>query len=230
MKRFYKDVTVTAEAGGFGVALDSRPVRTPLRRALLLPTRALAEAIAAEWEAQQGDVRPSSMPLTGLANAAIDRVAPDVAGFAEPLAAYVEGDALAYRATDPPSLVAAERAAWDPLLAWARDGLGLEMTLSTGVTPLRQGRATVARVRGMLAALDAFRLVALDPVIRIGGSAIVGLALLHGRIGAEEAFAATHVEELWQASQWGDDALAVAARADRRQAMLAAARFLALCG
>lgn len=228
MKRFYQTVATREDTGGHAVLLDGRPVRTPARQPLLLPTGPLADAIAAEWEAQQGDIRPRDMALTGLANAAIDRVAPDVAAFAAPLAGYAGSDMLCYRATDPADLVAAERTAWDPLLEWARARLDLGFAVTAGVGHARQSTKMLARVGAMLAALDPWALVALDPLIRVSGSAVIGLAVLHGRLDGDAAFAVGHVDELWQASRWGDDAEAAAARADRRQAMLAAARFLDL--
>jgi chaperone required for assembly of F1-ATPase len=233
MKRFYSDVAVVAQQGARGhgawaIALDGRPVKTPLRQLLALPTAALAQAIAAEWDAQVGDIRPADMPHTGRANAAIDRIAPDRAAFAAPLAAYAGSDLVCYRASTPAALVAAESAAWDPLVAWAQDRLDMALAVTAGIGHTVQPRGLEGRVAALLAAESPFVLAALDSIIRISNSAVIGLAVLHGRLDGEAAFAAGHAEELWQASRWGDDAEAIAARADRRQARLAATGFLAL--
>ncbi|KPF79642.1 ATPase [alpha proteobacterium AAP81b] len=228
MKRFYTAAAVTGSAAPYGVALDGRPLRTPARAALALPTAALAEAIAAEWAAQGEAIDPRSMPLTGLANAAIDRVAADRRAFADALAAYAASDLLAYRAEAPAPLVAREAAAWDPLLAWARKRYDTHLIVTAGIVHVPQPPASLARLAAALHALDEFRLAALHPVITITGSAVIGLALIEGAIDAEAAFAAGHVDELWQVEQWGEDALAAEARASRRRELLAAARLLAL--
>ncbi len=226
MKRFYADVTVADGA----ILLDRRPVRTPARAALVLPTRALAEAVAAEWRAQGAEIDPRAMPLTGLANAAIDRVAPDPAAFARPLAAYAESDLTCYRADAPPDLVAAQAAAWDPLLNWARARYDVHFAVTHGIRHVAQPPATVTRLSEALAARDAFALAAMAPLVTIGGSLVAALALAERAIGAEAAFDATHLDELWQAQHWGEDALALKTRAARRADFLAAARLLELAG
>ena len=224
MKRFYKDVSIADGA----ILLDSRPVKTPARASLAAPTAALAEAIAEEWRAQGDMIDPRAMPMTGLANAAIDRVAPDPAAFRRPLAAYAETDLLCYRASEPPDLVAEEEAAWDPLLNWARGRYDVHFVTTAGIVHTPQPAATVARLDEALAGRDAFALAALSPLITIGGSLVAALALADGTIGAEAAFDTTHLDELWQARQWGEDTLATTAREARRRDFLAAARFLGL--
>lgn len=228
MKRFYKSVTVADTPEGFEIRLDDRPVKTPARLALRLPTRALADAVAAEWEAQGETIDPRAMPLTGLANAAIDRVAPDPGRFARDIAAYAETDLLCYRADEPPGLVARQTAEWDPLLDWARRRYDVHFEIVTGIMHRPQPAATVTRLSEAAAARDAFALAALSPLTTIGGSLVAALAVAEGAVGAEDAFAATHLEELWQAEQWGEDALAREARDARRADFLAAARFGAL--
>jgi len=228
MKRFYKTVAAEPEGDGLSIRLDGRPVRTPARALLVLPNATLGHAVAEEWRAQGEEIDPRSMPLTGLANAGIDRVAPDPAKFAATLAPYAETDLLCYRAEDPPTLVAREVAAWDPLLAWARLRYDVAFELAAGIVHKPQPEATVRRLATALSARDPFALAAMSPLVTIGGSLVTALAVAEGRIGAEDAFDATHVDELWQAEQWGEDMLATQARDARRHDFLAAARFLSL--
>jgi len=224
MKRFYKDVTIADGA----ILLDGRSVRTPARASLVLPGAALADAVAEEWRAQGDSIDPRSMPMTGLANAAIDRVAPDPAAFARPIAAYAESDLLCYRAAEPPDLVARQTEAWDPLLAWATRRYDVHFTVVEGIVHMAQPAATIARLHDALVALDPFVLTAMSPLVTIGGSLVTALALVEEEIGAEDAFAVTHLDELWQAEHWGEDYFATQARDARRADFLAAARFVAL--
>jgi chaperone required for assembly of F1-ATPase len=229
MRRFYKEAsTGPAEAGGFVVRLDGRPVMTPARRQLELPSPALADAVAAEWNAQEAKVDPRSMPLTGLANAAIDRVAPDKDAFARSLAKYGEGDLLCYRAEGPDQLVRRQAEAWDPLLIWARRRFDVDFTLVEGIIHRPQPAETVDRLARAVAARDPFPLAALSPLVTISGSLIVALALAEGAIDVEQAWAAANVDEAWQSEQWGEDALATAALEARRLEFEAARRFLEL--
>ena len=224
MKRFWREVSV----GDGGIALDGRPVRTPGRTPLALPTPALAEAIAAEWRAVAETIDPRAMPLTGLANAAIDRVAPDRAGFAAGLARYGESDLLCYRAEGPAPLVERQRAAWDPLLAWATARYDVHFAVTAGVMHAAQPPATLARLREAVAALDAFRLAGLSPLVTVTGSLIAALALVEDAADADAIWAAALVDEDWQAELWGSDPLAEQARAGRRADFDAGAAFLAL--
>jgi chaperone required for assembly of F1-ATPase len=224
MRRFWKDVGV--ENGQ--VALDGKPVRTPGRAPLTLPTPALAQAVAEEWRGVGETIDPRAMPLTGLANAAIDRIGADPATFAAGLAAYGESDLLYYRAEDPAPLVARQAQAWDPLLEWARSRYDVHFATATGVMHRAQPEATVARLADAVAALDAFRLAGLSPLVTVSGSLVGALALLEGAVDPETLWQAAHVDELWQAEQWGEDALAVQARNARRADFDAGARFLAL--
>lgn len=223
MKRFWKDVTVDAERV---VRLDDRPVRTPGRVPLALPTPALAEAVADEWRGVEETVDPRAMPLTGLANAAIDRIAADPAPFAEGLARYAETDLLCYRADSPPELVERQDAVWNPLLDWARDRYDVHFTLVTGIMHQPQPEATVERLAQAVAALDPFRLAALSPVVTITGSLVLGLALLEGAADSDAVWQAAHVDEDFQAEIWGEDYLAIEAREAKRREYDAAVRFL----
>lgn len=225
MKRFWKHVTVEP---GNGIALDGKPVRTPGRAPLAMPTPQLAEAVAEEWRTVGETIDPHAMPLTGLANAAIDRIAPDTAAFAAGLAAYGESDLLYYRAEGPPPLVERQRAAWDPLLEWARGRYDVHFETTAGVMHRAQPTATVARLREAVAALDAFRLAGLSPLVTVSGSLIAALALLEGAADADTVWRAAQIDEDWQAEQWGEDELATRARDAHRADFDAGARFLGL--
>ncbi len=227
MKRFYTQAAVTG-AGPFGVALDGRPVRTPARAALAVDSRRLAEAIAGEWNGQGAEILPRTMPLTGLANAAIDRVAPDTMAFADGLSVFAENELLAYRADGPPALVAAQAAGWDPWLGWARRRFDVDFTLVTGIIHRPQPPATLARIAAAYRAFDGFQLAALNPVVTICGSAVLGLAVAEGAMAADEAWAIGHLDELWQAEQWGKDPLAEAGHKERQGDLAAAVDFLRL--
>ncbi len=226
MKRFYKTAAATPD---HGVTLDGRPLRTPARALLAVSNAALAAAIADEWNAQGDEIAPRSMPLTGLANAAIDRVAPDPAAFAQTLAVFAESELLAYRAEGPAPLVARQLAEWEPLLDWASARYDIAFVRVTGILHQSQPATTLMRIAHAYAAFDAFALAALNPVVTISGSAVIGLAVAEGRLDAAGAWAVGHLDELWQAEQWGKDPLAEAGHAERQGDLTAAVRFLRLC-
>ena len=228
MTRFYSHATLRATQEGFEILLDERPVKTPARRPLLLPTEPLARAVAEEWNAQGEKVDPRSMPLTGLANAAIDRVAPDVESFARGLAAYSENDLLCYRAEGPSSLVARQAERWDPLLAWARRRFDVDFEIVCGIMHRPQYEATLRQLAHAVAARDPFALAGLSPIVTIGGSLIVALALAEEAIDLDTAWSAATLDEAWQAEQWGEDTEAAAALEARRHDFAAAYRFLTL--
>ena len=223
MKRFWTEVGVDARE----VRLDGRPVRTPGRLPLVLPTDALAEAVAGEWRSVDAAIDPRAMPLTGLANAAIDRIAPDPAPFAEGLARYGESDLLCYRADDPPELVARQAALWNPPLAWARGRYDVGFEVTTGIVHRAQPSATIARLGEAVGALGAWRLAGLSPVVTITGSLVLALALAERAMTVDAVWAAAQADEDWQAERWGEDALAAEARDARRRELGAAAAFLA---
>jgi chaperone required for assembly of F1-ATPase len=228
MKRFYKTAEAVPSAGGVAILLDGRPVKTPARHPLLVPTEELAEAIAAEWNDQGEEIDPRAMPLTGLANAAIDRVTPDPAAFARTLAQYGESDLLCYRAEGPQPLVRRQAEQWDRLLDWARRRFDIELHTVCGVMHRPQPAASIERLAAAVAARDPFRLAGLSPLVTVGGSLVIALAMAEGAIGLEEAWAAATLDEQWQIEQWGKDALAVQALAARRRDFDAAYRFLTL--
>ena len=208
--------------------LDGKPVRTPARACLHLPTRALAEAVAAEWNAQPAAIKPATIPLTGLANAAVDRVAPDPGTFADALAAYAGSDTLLYRADDPPALVALQLATWDPIVTWAEQRFDVAFVRVIGLLYRPQSSAALARVTSAYRGLGAFDLAALHPVVTVTGSAILGLALAEGACDATAVWAAGQLDELWQAGQYAPEPLAEATRASNRAALDSGARLLAL--
>jgi chaperone required for assembly of F1-ATPase len=228
MKRFWKDVSVVPEGSGWAIQLDGRPVRTPARSPLVVPNEALAKAIAAEWRSVGEEIDPRSMPLTGLANAAIDRVAPERQAFAGGLARYAEADLACYRSEWPPELVGRQKAAWDRLLGWARRRYDIDFSTTSGLVHVPQPQATIERLAHAVAALDPFRLAGLSPLVTIGGSLVAGLAVLEKAITAEEAWEAVSVDERWQLDQWGADQEAQTALEDKRRDFMAAARFLGL--
>ena len=230
MKHFWTKVEVRPEEGGWGVWLDGRPVRTPARAALVVPGETLAQAIAEEWRAAPETVDPRAMPLTGLANAAIDRIAPDRQAFASGLAKYAEADLACYRSEWPPELASRQAEAWDALLGWARRRFDVDFATTSGLLHVPQAQATVDRLAHEVASLDAFRLAGLSPLVTIGGSLLAALAVLEKALTVDQAWAAVSIDEVWQLEQWGADAEAELALDNRRRDFLAAARFLELLG
>ncbi len=225
MKRFWRTVDVDRDRS---IRLDNRPVRTPGRVPLTLPTPALAGAVAAEWRAVGASVDPRAMPLTGLANAAIDRVAPDARAFAAGLARYAESDLLCYRAAAPEALIERQARLWDAPLAWARARYDVWFEVVAGVMHHAQPPATLARLGDAVAARSAWELAPLSPLVTITGSLVLALALVETAMTGEDMWRAAECDEDWQAEQWGEDALAVQARESRKRDFDAAERFLGL--
>ncbi|MCC7348669.1 MAG: ATPase [Variibacter sp.] len=225
--RFFKaaEVGEPAADGRVPILLDGRAVQTPARRPLAAPTAALAAAVAAEWDRQTDVIDPARMPLTRLANAIIDGVADAPAPVAEEIAKYLGSDLLFYRADVPAGLVAAQAAQWDPLLAWAQEAFGARFMLAEGVVHVAQPDRAIAAVRAGLPA-DPWRLGAMHSITTLTGSALIALALAHGAISAEQGWTAAHVDEDWNAEQWGRDTLALQRRAFRWQDRQAAALVL----
>jgi chaperone required for assembly of F1-ATPase len=228
-KRFYQHVT-TDTGGGEGAALllDGKPVRTPGKAALRLPTRALAEAIAEEWRAQGERIDPLTMPLTRLANSAIDGVAGRERAVIDDIMAYAGNDLVCYRAGAPDGLVKAQQTYWDPVLGWARTALGAPLFLAEGVAHVAQPETSLARLRETLLGRDAFSLAALHVMTGLTGSALLALAVAQGRLTPEAAWEAAHVDEDWQIGKWGQDAEAAERRQNRWRDFAAATRALGL--
>jgi len=228
VKRFWQDVGVVPAAEGFAIHLDGRPVRTPARAPLIAPTPALANAIASEWQAQGADIDPRAMPLTGLANAAIDHAARDPAAFAATLVPFAETDLLCYRDDREPKLAAEQAAEWNPLLAWAEACFGTRFVLAQGVMHVAQPAATVATLQAAILALSPFRLAALSPLVTISGSLVAALAVETGARDAAELWPILCLDALYQERQWGSDPLAQSQRAAHEHDWMNAARFLNL--
>ena len=228
MKRFWTDVSVDREGDGWGIRLDERPVKTPARAPLVVPSQPLAEAIAGEWRGVGENIDPRAMPLTGLANAAIDRVAPDREAFARALACYDETDLACYRAEGPRELVARQEASWDALLAWARRRYDVDFATTAGLVHVAQPAATVEQLGHAVAALDPFRLAGLSPLVTIGGSLVGGLAVLEKAMTPDQVWRAVSLDDQWQLERWGSDGEAEASLEIRRSDFLSAARFLEL--
>jgi chaperone required for assembly of F1-ATPase len=228
VKRFWNDVGVEAEDGGWAVRLDAKAVKTPSRAPLTVPSRTLADAIADEWRSIEGEIDPRRMPLTGLANAAIDRVAPAKDVFASGLARYVEADLACYRAEGPKELIDRQEEQWNALLSWGRRRFDVDFATTTGVTHVTQPPATVERLSYAVSALDAFRLAGLSPLVTISGSLVGGLAVLEKAMAPEGVWAAVSLDDQWQLERWGSDAEAETALENRRRDFMAGARFLDL--
>lgn len=227
---FWTDVTVRADGSLYSVHLDARPLRTPLKAPLALPTEALAQAVAAEWRAQSGVVNPASMPFTRTANSAIDTVVPQFDAVAEMLAAYGGTDLLCYRATGPAALIARQAAAWDPLLEWAAEALHAPLQVTQGIMHVEQPAASLAHLDVAVRALSPFQLAAFHDLVSISGSLILALAVTRGQLDAEEAWTLSRLDEIWQIEQWGTDEEAAEITVLKRAAFLQADRFFALCG
>ena len=226
MKRFWKEVATEREDGGWTIKLDGRPVKTPARAALIVPTEALAGAIAEEWRSVGDTIDPRAMPLTGLANAAIDRVAPDRQAFAGGLARYAEADLACYRSDWPPELVSRQAKSWDELLAWGRRRYDVDFSTTSGLIHVPQPQATVERLSHAVAELDAFHLAGLSPLVTTGGSLIAGVAVLEQAISPDAAWQAVSIDDRWQLEQWGADKEAAEALDNRRRDFMAAVRFV----
>ncbi|MBW0145747.1 ATP12 family chaperone protein [Sphingomicrobium clamense] len=228
MKRFWKEAAVERVADGWTVKLDGRGIKTPARADLVVPSEALAAAIAAEWDAVEEEVDPKAMPMTGFANAAIDRIGPGREAFAADLAKYGAGELCCYRADYPDALCEVQCAAWDPLLDWAAKRYDVSFETTSGIMHVDQPEATVERLKAAVMALDPFRLAGLSPMVTIGGSLVAALAVLEGEIDAEAAWDAVEVDSLHQREQWGADAEAEARDEGRKRDFLDGARLLSL--
>jgi len=212
-KRFYKEADIAEADGGFAVTLDGRSIRTPSGRHVVAPTRGIAEAIAAEWNAQGETIDPLTMPLTRFANS-VAEVGERVDAVADDVAKYLGTDLLFYRAGHPEALVAREAAHWDPVLSWAASGLGAHFILSEGIVHVAQPEQAIMAARGVFPA-DPWSMAALHVVTTLTGSALLGLALREGVRDADQVWAAAHVDEDWNSEKWGADEEVAARRAAR---------------
>ncbi len=204
-KRFWNAAEVVEAGGGFGVRLDGRAVRTPAKAELVVPTQTLAREIAAEWDAQEGEIVPATMPLTRATNAAIDRVAREQAAVAAMLAEYGSSDLLCYRAESPAELVARQAEAWDPLLDWAESVFSARLRTTSGVMHVTQDAAALERLHAEVRLLDIWALTAFHDLVCLSGSLVVGLAALRDQAPLEALWRASRIDESWQQEQWGSD-------------------------
>jgi chaperone required for assembly of F1-ATPase len=229
-KRFWTDAIAEPCDGGFTVRLDTKSVRTPLKAPLVMPTLAMARAIAAEWQAQTGKIDPATMPCTRAANSAIDKVAPQYDEVVAMLAAYGGTDLLCYRATGPEALIARQAEAWGPLLDWAAQALDAPLQATAGVMHIPQPDLSLAALQAQVARLTPFQLAAFHDLVAISGSLVLALAVIHHRLTAAQAWTLSRIDEDWQAELWGEDEEATAMAALKRAAFLQADRFFGLCG
>lgn len=227
-RRFWTEVTVEEDADGFGLRLDARPLRTPERLPLRVPTRPLAEALAAEWRAVEAELRPEALPFTRAANVAIDRVAKNPDPVVEAIARYGESDLLCYRATEPRALRERQAAAWNPVLDWAATALGAPLRVGRGIVHLDQPASSIAALRAVVSQQDAFSLTALHDLVTLSGSLVLGLGVRRGALEPDAAWGLSRIDEIWQSEQWGADDEAEAAAALRRKDFLRAAHLLDL--
>jgi chaperone required for assembly of F1-ATPase len=224
-KRFYASAEVGEADGGFSTMLDGKPIKTPSGRQVIVPVRSIADAIAAEWNAQTDTLDPLTMPLTRLANSVVEGVAGKADAVADDIAKYLGSDLLFYRAGHPEALVAREAAHWDPILFWAADTLGAHFILAEGLVHVRQPDSAIAAARAALPS-DPWSIAALHVVTSLTGSALLALALLHGVIDQDQVWAAAHVDEDWNMEKWGVDEEVAARRAARLVDFKAAANIL----
>lgn len=228
MRRFWREVAVAAEGAGFAPALDGRPVRTPERRPLVVPTVALAKAVAEEWRAQGTEIVPASMPLTRLATTVVDLMPARRADAIAEAAGYAGTDLLCHRAAEPAELVARQRALWQPWLDWALRQHDARLVPQAGVVAAPQPTASLDRLRAAVERLDDWRLVGLHAATTLTGSLVLGLALEHGAIRGDAAFAAALLDELWTIERWGEEPEQQRRHARLRRDLEAAERFLRL--
>ncbi|MCP4384989.1 MAG: ATPase [Hyphomicrobiales bacterium] len=226
-RRFYEAVTVEPCEEGLVVLLDGRELRTPARNRVAVSDPRIAEALAREWEAQETFIEPGRMPLSRLVNTAIDRVSTEIEAVRSDIVRHAGSDLILYRADGPPDLVDAEKGAWDPLLGWAGEALGVHLQAREGIVHAAQDQAALDAFAQHLVGFDALGLTALHTVTTLTGSAVIALAVARRRLLAADAWEAAHVDEEWQMQRWGRDEMALETRATRWLEMAAAALVLA---
>lgn len=228
IRRFWTHAQAVEQHGGYGVMLDQRPVRTPAKAGLVVPTRRMAEAIAQEWNAQDGPVDPATMPFCRSANAAIDKVGPQHGEVADLLGDYGDADLLCYRAESPRALVDRQASQWDPALDWAADALGARLVAVPGLMHKPQDPAAVSLLRARVHGFDAFQLAAFHDLVSLSGSLVLGFAAALDWRPAERIWKLSRLDNIWQEEQWGHDEEARDQAEIKRQAFLHAKRFFYL--
>ncbi|MCK5444285.1 MAG: ATPase [Rhodospirillaceae bacterium] len=229
-KRFYKVATSAPapDGSGFQVLLDAKPLPTPAGLPFVVPTRALAQAIASEWQEQGDDIKPQTMAMMQFASTAIDRVGDNRADLIEGVLKYAETDLLCHRAEIPPELAARQMERWQPLLDWAGEALSAPLNVTTAIVPIAQPEAAKAGFAKVLTALDVFTLTALASLVGVCGSLVLGVALLQGRLKGDETYQLSQLDEFWQADNWGEDDEAKARQAGIKREILETERFFEL--
>ncbi len=228
MRRFYREVAVAPDADGFAVSLDGKPVRTPAKAPLTVPSRALAEAIATEWREQGPEVKLGELMLTRLASTAIDLVTARAAEVAAEVARYAGTDLVCYRAAHPPELAQRQQQAWQPLIDWATLRYDAPLEVTVGVVPIAQSTASLRAFAAAAASYPPLELAALHLATTTCGSLVVALALIEGRLDVEGAFAAAQLDESFEIEQWGEDPEQTRRRAALKEDMALADRYIRL--
>ncbi len=226
LKRFWDKAGFDEGPDGFTIVLDGKPVRTPAKALLVVPTEMMAQSIAAEWSAQEGEVDPTTMPVTRSANAAIDKVSANRDAVVEMLTEYGDSDLLCYRADGPVALVERQAHQWDPLIDWVQEVYGVRLSVAEGVMHVPQSQETLTALRTPVEEQNNFSLAGFHDLVSLSGSLVLALATRLGRLEPQSAWALSRLDEQWQVEQWGEDDEAVAAESTKRDAFLDAARFL----
>jgi len=230
MKRFYENVTVVKGEAGYSILLDERPIKTPAKASVVLPTKALAEAIAEEWHSQKETVEPASMPLMQAAATAIDRVTTQRQKVIDDIVAYGGTDLVCYRATYPESLIAKQSAAWDPLLDWVKSRHGTHLKTTNSIAHITQDESQLAKLAAVVNAQEDMTLAPLYNITALCGSLVIGLAVLDGHLSANNAFDISELDETHTIENWGADEEALIRRKNNKESLMASTRFLALSG
>ena len=228
VKRFWTTSGVEETDGGFSILLDKIPIKTPAKAQIIVPTRALAEKIVEEWNAQGEMVDPLAMPYTRMTNSAIDKVRAQYDEVVEQLASYAETDHLCYRADGPEELVVRQSAAWDPLLDWASECLNARLNTGVGILYVRQPSESISNLRGRISTMSIFSLAAVYDLITISGSFVAALAVIHGHKTVEDIWEICQIDEIWQIERWGTDDLAEAASTQKKHDFSLAASYYSL--
>lgn len=227
-KRFWKTTQVEPVSDGFQVLLDGRLVKTPGKKPLVLPTQELAHAIAQEWDEQADLIKPATMPCTRSANAAIDKVTEQFHEVASLLSAYGDSDLLCYRATTPQSLIDRQSSLWDPLLEWSATALNAPLEKRSGVMHQPQSAEVLDRLDKRVRVFNVFEMTGFHDLVGMSGSLVLAFAVVQRHLSADEAWAFSRLDEIWQAEQWGADEEAESQNVLKMKEFLHAARFFAM--
>ncbi|WP_240796875.1 ATP12 family protein [Terasakiella sp. SH-1] len=205
LKRFYKTVAVEQDGDGFRVTLDGRQLKSPAKRSLLLPTKALADALAKEWDAQEEHIQPLTMPMMALASTAVDRIGELRDGVIEQIAKYAETDLVCYWTDEPKELAERQAKAWMPYIDWAKETYGAEFKTQTGIMHVEQPENSVRAIREVVEGYNDWELSGLSSATHCTGSILLALSLTEGRIDSAQAFEDSQVDETYQIELWGED-------------------------